>query len=96
MTAGANALGVGEKLSATGCLAAFLGARRTRTCLRSPRGRFRAVHRHHDLRPARQSQNAVAYMLWVFVGIALVLMPYAFLREGAGVFKPMPVVGAAA
>jgi drug/metabolite transporter (DMT)-like permease len=40
---------------------------------------------------ARASQNPAAYVLWLFVGFALVLPPYAALREGAGVFKPMLV-----
>ena len=38
---------------------------------------------------ARQSQNPIAYTLWLFVGIALVLPSYAFLRDGVLVFKPM-------
>jgi drug/metabolite transporter (DMT)-like permease len=40
---------------------------------------------------ARLSQNPAAYVLGLFVGIALVLPPYAYLRAGAGVFKPMPI-----
>lgn len=38
---------------------------------------------------ARQSHNPIAYALWLFVGIALVLPPYAYLRDGVLVFKPM-------
>jgi drug/metabolite transporter (DMT)-like permease len=41
---------------------------------------------------ARLSANPAAYVLWLFVGFALVLPPYARLREGAGLFKPMLLV----
>ena len=38
---------------------------------------------------ARASENPKAYVLWLFVGFALVVAPYAAFREGAGIFKPM-------
>lgn len=38
---------------------------------------------------ARLSGNPAAYALWLFVGFALVLPPYARWREGAGLFNPM-------
>jgi drug/metabolite transporter (DMT)-like permease len=38
---------------------------------------------------ARASQNSTAYAFWLFIGFAFVLPPYAALRAGAGVFKPM-------
>ena len=38
---------------------------------------------------ARASENPGAYVLWLFIGFALVLPPYAALRDGAAVFKPM-------
>jgi drug/metabolite transporter (DMT)-like permease len=38
---------------------------------------------------ARVSGNPAAYVLWLFIGFALVLPSYAWLREGGAVFKPM-------
>jgi drug/metabolite transporter (DMT)-like permease len=38
---------------------------------------------------ARLSGNSFAYVLWLFVGFAVVLPPYAWIRDGAGLFKPM-------
>jgi drug/metabolite transporter (DMT)-like permease len=38
---------------------------------------------------ARASGNPAAYVLWLFVGFALILPPYAVFRDGAAVFKPM-------
>jgi drug/metabolite transporter (DMT)-like permease len=38
---------------------------------------------------ARLSGNPFAYVLWLFIGFALVLPSYAAVREGTGVFKPM-------
>jgi drug/metabolite transporter (DMT)-like permease len=38
---------------------------------------------------ARVSGNPAAYVLWLFVGFALVLPPYSAFRDGAAVFKPM-------
>ncbi|HEY5217793.1 MAG TPA: EamA family transporter [Pseudolabrys sp.] len=37
----------------------------------------------------RLSANANAYSLWVFVGIALVMLPYAFYRDGRDVIPAM-------
>lgn len=38
---------------------------------------------------ARLSGNPAAYTLWMFVGNALVLLPYAVWRDGRGVVAPM-------
>ena len=38
---------------------------------------------------ARLSGNPTAYTLWMFVGNALVLVPYALYRGGRGIFPPM-------
>ena len=38
---------------------------------------------------ARLSQNPAAYSLWLFVGIALVMVPYAHLRGGAASYRGM-------
>jgi drug/metabolite transporter (DMT)-like permease len=38
---------------------------------------------------ARLSGNPFAYVLWLFLGFALVLPSYAVVREGTGLFKPM-------
>lgn len=107
MTAGVAALAVGERLSATGwsgivLLVAgvfLLSARGGRELAFDRRAvgfaLFTAlticVYSVVDGIGARQSQNPAAYALWLFIGIALVLPPYAFLRDGAAVFKPMYV-----
>jgi drug/metabolite transporter (DMT)-like permease len=41
---------------------------------------------------ARLSGNAVAYSLWLFLGIACLLGPYAFVRSGGAVLKPITAV----
>ncbi len=38
---------------------------------------------------ARASGNAIAYSLWLFLGIACLLGPYAFVRSGGAVLKPI-------
>ena len=38
---------------------------------------------------ARASHNSVSYVLWVFIGIALVLPPYALWRDGRDVIPAM-------
>ena len=38
---------------------------------------------------ARASGNPAAYVLWLFVGFALILPSYAAFRDGTAVFKPM-------
>jgi drug/metabolite transporter (DMT)-like permease len=38
---------------------------------------------------ARASGNPAAYVLWLFIGFAVVLPPYAAFRDGTAVFKPM-------
>src|SRR6185437_7343438 len=38
---------------------------------------------------ARASQNSLSYVLWVFIGIALVLPPYALWRDGRDVIPAM-------
>ena len=38
---------------------------------------------------ARASHNSLSYVLWLFIGIALVLPPYALWRDGRGVIPAM-------
>jgi drug/metabolite transporter (DMT)-like permease len=38
---------------------------------------------------ARLSGNANAYSVWLFIGIAVMMLPYALARDGHAVFKPM-------
>jgi drug/metabolite transporter (DMT)-like permease len=40
---------------------------------------------------ARLSANPNAYSLWLFVGIALVMLPYALLRDGRDVIPAMRI-----
>ena len=105
MTATAAALTVGEQLSATGwsgivLLVAgvfLLSAHGGRELAFDRRAvgfaLFTAIticaYSVVDGIGARQSHNPIAYALWLFVGIALVLPPYAYLRDGVLVFKPM-------
>ena len=105
MTATAAALTVGEQLSATGWSGIVLlvagvfllsthGGRELAFDRRAVGfALFTAIticaYSVVDGIGARQSHNPIAYALWLFVGIALVLPPYAYLRDGVLVFKPM-------
>jgi drug/metabolite transporter (DMT)-like permease len=102
MTASLAVLAVGERLSTLGwCGVALLVAG---VCLLSFRGgslHARSVvfalltavtisgYSIVDGIGARASGNAIAYSLWLFVGIALLLAPYAFVRSSGAVLKPL-------